>query len=297
MENAIVTLVVVLAALTIVGPVLRGKKRDADIPSSSACGGGCKGCSFVCNTKTAVLVALGLVVASPAVALDTVEHFDHGPTNAEYYLGYGGFGRTAAERELSNEIVLGIGLTDRLSTYLGSCVAVDQQQFAGETSLCFGLMATPFESDHFDLDLLFDVGAAGDGLGSLSLSPWIELNYDDDPDMGTWGLYLRSGFSAYGQGVDPLDGAALDRLVDFGLNPGAYYRITENHELLFEADLGYGMGSGRDASENVRGVAIGLNSMVSPSIELITQLHRDVPRNGDDPTWSMTLGFIATLGN
>ena len=297
MENAIVSLVVVLSALTIIGPVLRGKKRPANDGATSSCGGGCKGCSFVCNTKTAVLVALGLVVASPAAALDTVEHFDHGPTNAEYYLGYGGVGRAAAERELSNEFVLGIGLTDRLSTYLGSCVALDQLRFHGETSLCFGLLATPIESDHFDLDLLFDVGAGGDGLDALSLSPWVELNFDQDPEMSTWGLYLRSGFSAYGQGVDPVDGAALDRLVDFGLNPGAYYQLTEKHQLLFEADLSYGMGDDREESENARGLAVGLNSMVSPAIELITQLHRDLPRDGGDPTWSVTLGFIATLGN
>ena len=296
MEHALVTVIVAVAAFAVMAPAIRGTRKSAK--NDSPCGGGCGGCNLGCDLKSklAITGAVLALLVTPAAALDTVEPYDAGATDAEYYLGYGGMGQAAADRELSNEIVLGYGLMDGFATYLGTCVAVDQQYFRGESSLCFGLIGTPLETDHVDVDLALDVGAAGDGLGTLSLSPMAEVNYDHDPEMGSWGLYLRGGYSAYGGSGDPaLGSSSARRLVDFTVNPGAYLRLTERHELLVEYDRTMGVGDDRTADETVHGFAIGMNSLVTPSLELVTQLHRDVPRTGQDATWSFTLGFIAGL--
>ena len=294
MEHLLVTAIVTLSAVAVLAPVIRGTKKRTD--DGSPCGGGCGGCNLGCDAKSKFAVA-GLVVmllVSPAAALDTVEPYDPGATDAEYYAGFGGIGKAAGDRELSNELVLGYGLMQGFAAYLGTCVAVDQQRFQGESSLCFGLIGTPVETDHVDVDLFLDVGAAGDGLGTLSLTPMAEINYDADPDMGTWGLYLRGGWSAYGEAA-AVESVGQNRLVDFGVNPGAYYRITPRHELLIEYDRTIPVGNGRDGENPTQGWALGLNTEIAGALEVITQLHRDVPAAGEDATWSFTLGFIAGL--
>ena len=234
--------------------------------------------------------------ASPARALDTLETFDVGATNAEFYLGYAGMGAPGAHRELSNELVLGYGLTDRFSAYLGACVAVDQRHFNGATNLCFGLVATPIDRDHFDLDLALDIGASGNGLGTLSLAPMVELNYDHDPEMSTWGLYVRTGIVAYGQESAGLENAdPLDRLVDMSLNPGAYLQLSERFQVLVEYESARGLGSDRDGEDPTHGLALGLNTMVTPAVELIASLHRDIPVGDESAKWGLSLGFVATL--
>lgn len=252
-------------------------------------------------TLTSLALGLSLVcaligAATPARALDTLETFDVGATDAEFYLGYAGMGAPGAARELSHELVLGYGLTDRFSAYLGTCVAVAQTDFNGATSLCFGLAATTIDRDHFDLDLVLDVGASGSGLGTLSLAPMLEMNFDHDPEMATWGLYLRTGIVAYGQEPAELEDAdQLERLVDLNLNPGAYLHLSERFEVLVEYETARGVGSDRAGEAPTRVVALGLNTLITPDVELIVSLHRDRPVSEDAAHWGLSVGFVATL--
>lgn len=230
-----------------------------------------------------------LATANPAGALDTTETFDVGPSDAEMYLGYGGVGLAKVHRELSNEVVFGYGLNERVSTYLASCFAFAEHDFSQQTGLCLGVFGTAVDTDHFDLDLMLDVESTTDDLGLVGFAPGVELNYDRDPEMGTWGLYLRSAFVNF----DPGQGA--DRMSDFIVNPGAYYRLSDRFEVLVEYDAVWGMGDDRDPADDVSGLGFGLNTMVHPALELIGQIHRERPVDEDDATWSLSLGVIATL--
>jgi hypothetical protein len=42
-------------------------------------------------------------------------------------------------------------------------------------------------------------------------------------------------------------------------------------------------------------VAIGVNALLTPGIELITELRRDAPIGSPDANYGIALGFIATL--
>jgi len=229
------------------------------------------------------------LVSGPAVALDTTETFDIGPSDAELYMGYGGVGLAKVNRELSNELVFGYGLNERVSTYLATCFAFAEHDFSRETGLCLGVFGTVIESAHFDVDLMLDVETTSQDLGLLGFAPGIELNYDHDREMGIWGLYLRSTLANF----DP--GAGTNRMNDVIVNPGAYYRLSDRFEVLVEYDAAWGLGASRDPDEDVSGLGFGLNTMVSPAVELISELHRDIPRNGESTTWSMSFGAVATL--
>ena len=301
MEHLVVVALVVFSSIVVFRPAVKAlRKEQRPAPSGGpACGGSCAGCSCTFTKSTAVKVTAGLGLllvgtAPPALALDTTEPFDLGVSNAEVYLGYGGLGVGPADRELSSEMVLGYGLTPGFSAYLATCTAVAEQNLRGGTDLCLGLFGTAVDTDHFDLDLMLDLEASGEGMNALGLAPGIELNYDRDPDMASWGLFLRTGVAAYGQDAE-LETADVRRVVDLGVHPGAYYRLNERHELLVEFDVALGLGRDRDPADDTRGVAFGLNSMITPEIELITQLHRGLPQDGEDGAWDLNVGFVATL--
>jgi len=237
-----------------------------------------------------LVIALVLAHTSNAAALDTVEPFEAHAANAEHNLTYHGVGQANQERELSNEFVLGYGMSDRASAYLGACLSANQQD-TGAAGLCFGLIGTVWESDHIDLDLLMDIGASGHGLGDLSTEPGLELNFDHDPDMHTWGVYMRMGILDQASA----DGSLRRRRLDLGVNPGAYFTLSARYQLLVEFDASVALGGDRTADENVGGVALGLNAVVSDSVELIAQVHADVPQSDRGLGLGLSLGFIATF--
>lgn len=243
------------------------------------------------------LVVLGFhAQPGTAWALDTTEPFDAGLSDAEAYIGYDGLGRTQSPRELSNEFVLGYGLSDRLSIQGGVSFAAEESYFAGDKSLTVGLFATAVDRAHFDFDFMLDFGASGDGLGDLSIAPAIEANYDRDPGMNSWGLYLRTWMSAFRQWEDfGPDTRRRRGLLDYGVNPGAYLRLSPRHEILVEYDLSLALGDRREPDETAQVVGLGFNMQVSDGLELISQVQRDFPRGGRKQKFGVTVGFIATL--
>jgi hypothetical protein len=231
-----------------------------------------------------------------AEALDTTEPYGERVVDAEYYLGYGGVGLAPVERELSHEFILGYGVGQRMSVYVGSNLTSDQQDFTTDTDLLIGVMVTVLDGSHLDLDLMLDLGAPSHDLKALRWAPSIELNYDEDPDMASWGAYLRAGIEGRRErGEFARDARSWHQKTDFGVNPGAYLRLSERHELLIEYDQTIALGKGRAADENGSGLGLGFNLLLSDSVELISQIHRDFPRSGNRARYGLSVGFIATL--
>lgn len=205
-------------------------------------------------------------------------------------------GLARGQRELSHEFILGYGVGEWGSVYVGSNLTSDQQDFATDTDLLTGIMVTVLDGSHLDLDLMLDLGAPSHDLKALRWAPSIELNYDDDPDMASWGVYLRTGIEGRRErGEFEGDARSWHERSDFGVNPGAYLRLSERHELLIEYDQTIALGEGRAADENGSGIGLGFNLLLSDSVELISQIHRDFPRAGDRARLGLSVGFIATL--
>lgn len=239
-----------------------------------------------------VLALMALLSPAPARAADTVEHYARGVTNLDLYLGFDGVG-PSEEKAAYGEIMLGIGLMDRLSAFTGVVLQGDQTFSNGAGELYLGLMGTPLETDHLDLDLFLELRLSGESLSQFQATPSMELNVDADPQMGSWGLYLRAGLPLYGREVS--GGSELALQVETTL--GAYLTLGKRHQVLLEYDMGFSPRPEADQHQaEVGGVALGYNLTLSDAAELISQVYLDLPQQGNE-SWAVNfmLGVIITM--
>jgi len=250
---------------------------------------------YPCALCLALAVAL---LDEPARAADTIETWDPAAVDLEFYTTAEGLGRPSAERAFVGEMVLGYGIIPGLSAYLTAALAADGTLGAGVVEPALGIFGTPLDTAAVDLDLLLDVSLSGD---LLHLAPGIELNFDADPDLLTWGLYLRGGLDVSNRTVaaDPATGGAGPKGLAWGLaaTAGAYWRPHADHQLLLELDAAFALNpaTGERAAE-LGGLALGYNVGVHEAIELVTQVRVELPQAADEsPSVALTAGFIATL--
>ena len=71
--------------------------------------------------------------------------------------------------------------------------------------------------------------------------------------------------------------------------------VRENVQLLVEYDFVTGFGAGRSGEPPLHAFAVGINAMITPAIELITELRRDQATDGNPANHGLAVGFIATL--
>ena len=106
------------------------------------------------------VAAAGVATPEPSEAADTVETWDVGATDVELAIGLDGVGPAPAERTHSAVMLLGYGIVERLSAYLGTTLEGDQVLSNGRAYVHLGAFGTLVETDHFDLDLFLDAGTA-----------------------------------------------------------------------------------------------------------------------------------------
>ncbi len=241
----------------------------------------------------AVVAALPFALAGVAHAADTVETWDVGATDVDLYLGADGIGPDADGRSVYGDIMLGYGLVDRLSAYVGATLSANDHFADGNADVYLGVFGTPIETDHFDLDLFLDVAAGGDGFDDFALTPSTEINFDLDPDQGNWGLYVRAGVPIYGE-PDETDPAEHVRAFDVEINPGTYFTLGRGHQLLLEFDLSFHPRQ-EEHTTHVGGVAVGYNIVLAEPIELINQVYVDIPQGDEQPAVGLFTGLIVTL--
>lgn len=249
-----------------------------------------------------MLIALTLAtfaLGAPARAADTVETWAVGATDVDYYVGADGLRGSRLERTVYTDLMLGYGLVEGLSAYLGICMEGNGYLTTGTPALYTGLFGTVVEADHVDFDLFLDVAAGGPGLSELALTPAFELNFDLDPDMLSWGAYLRFGFPLIGQSepvADDPEALSHDTLVHFEPVLGTYWTPRAGHQILLEVDaLMHATPSKGERRVDLGGVALGYNVGLGDAIELITQLQIDVPLGDESVDLGGMIGIIATL--
>lgn len=249
---------------------------------------------FVC---ACALAGATLLCPVAARAADTVETWAVGATDVDFYLGFDGI--RGEQGSSYGDIMLGYGIVERFSAYLGTTLEGSEDFGDGQATIYLGIFGTPIDFDHFDLDLFLNVSTGGPGLGEFELAPAIELNFDRDPDHGSWGTYLRASLPVHGREVaGPMIEVepTIESTFHVGSTLGAYLTVADGHQLLVE----YGMDFHPDAAEGERGVEMGglgfgYNVGLNDTLELITQLYVDIPQQDERVEYGLMTGFIATL--
>ncbi len=305
----------IIVGTAIVAVVFRGYRKLASSPAreigtQAGCSGECEGCSCVRSEShrrsvqatfrrrtTISMVVAAFCFASPARAVDTVETWDVGATDLDFYVGYDGFGLSRADRQLSSNLMAGFGIIERLSAYLAATISSDElfDQGAGEVNL--GIFGTGVETDHVDLDLFLDFSIGGEGFSEFQVAPALELNLDLAPDLRTWGVYFLLALPIYGR--EPIadgSGGGRETATHIEATVGTYVTIGERHQILVDYEMAFHpMARGDDPSVEIGSVGFGYNVVLHDSIELITEVRVDIPAEGEDPSVGFMTGFIATL--
>lgn len=248
--------------------------------------------SRLLHTCALAICAALLGMSEASWAADTVETWDVGATDVESYIGMDGLGRHKEARSYYGDMMLGYGLVDRFSAYLGTSLAAVGGLASGFSTQYFGIFGTPLDSDHLDVDLFFDMSSGGPEQ-RLEVRPALELNVDADPEMQTWGVYLRAPLPVYGQKFKT--GAAH---TSFHLEStlGAYAHLATSHQFLVEYVMEYHPDPAQgERRTTIGGVSVGYNVVLSDSIELINEVFLDIPQGDEKTAGALMTGFIATL--
>jgi len=211
----------------------------------------------------------------------------------DLYLGFDGVGPGETEKTAFGEIMLGIGLTDHLSAFTGAVVQGDQTFSRRAGELYLGLMGTPLDTDHLDLDLFLELRLSGEGLAQFQATPSLEFNVDGDAQRRSWGLYLRAGLPLYRREA----GGGRDLALHLESTLGAYLTFGGRHQVLLEYDMAFRPWpeAGQHPAE-VGGLALGYNLTLSDAAELISQVYLDLPQLGDEPlAANFMLGVIISM--
>ncbi len=253
--------------------------------------------------RLAILVELStllaLLVGRPTLtwAADTVETVDAGATDVNIHAGFDGIGQESANRTTHMNITLGYGIVDRFSAYLGTTLQGNGVFCDGQAGIYIGVLGTPVDTDHFDLDLFLETSVGGPGMSEFQLSPSLELNFDLEQEMKSWGLYLRVSMPIYSRAIGSHVPDATEHIRTFSvsLNPGMYLTIADRHKILLEYDMAFHRWAPNKYYVDVGGVALGYNVEITKRIELIHQVYVDIPQQDESTTLGLMVGLIATL--
>ncbi len=287
LEILAVSLVVLAAAGFFTRRFVRAVRRAPE----ATCGPACDGCQVASRCSDhrrpglPVLAVLAVLLAPGiARAADTVETWDPGAVDVDFYLGYDGAG--SPSRSVYGDIMVGYGIVEGFSAYLGTALTAPDSLAGGEPGLYLGVFGTLVDTDHVDFDLFLDLGATGDGMSDLEVRPSLELNLDAAPDLRSFGTYVRAGVVAHS--ADDASRAVLD----VTLNPGAYVTLAGSHQLFVEYDMAF---APSDGATEIGGFALGYNVVINDALELVTQVHADIPQADEVAAVSFMAGFIATI--
>ncbi len=237
-----------------------------------------------------------LLLCPLARAADTVESFDVGVSDLEFYGGFDGIGPDGVDRAQYGNLVLGVGIVEGFSAYVGTTLQANEHFAEGVAGLGVGVFGTPLDSSHVDLDLILDVGLAGPGFDEFELSPGAELNLDVTPDQGTLGFYLRIGVPISGRPVSDEAEGEFQPAFAVALEPGVYVSLGDRHQLLLEYDMALHQRiDPEERSSEIGGLALGYNVALSESFELINQACLDIPQVDERASVGVMVGFVATL--
>lgn len=251
-------------------------------------------CSIIRVGLAAALALFLWVGVSDTQAADTVETWDVGATDVDYYMGIGGLGLPRQDGGVFGDLLLGYGLAERFSGYVGIALTADRNLGQSDPEHYLGLFGTPVETDHFDLDIFLNFAGSATG---YAIAPSVELNLDRDPDMSSYGLFLRSGPVFSNLPADPEVEGSEDRIgTTWRFTPGVYWSVSPRSQLFFQYSNGY-VASPEEGQDNwdVGQMQVGYNIFLTEAIELITEINWDAKKTDGVTPWGGFVGIIVTL--
>lgn len=244
------------------------------------------------NMCALVAGAVVFFAADASRASDTVETWDAGAADVEMYLGMDGLGLPKEARTFYGDMMLGYGLVDRFSAYVGTTLASTDGLSNGSSTQSIGVFGTPVDTDHVDVDVFFDMSSGGPDQ-RLEVRPALELNLDADPEMRTWGVYLRAPLPVYGRKFKT---GSTHTSFHLESTLGAYAQAGASHEFLVEYVMEYHPDPVEDERRTtIGGVSLGYNVALSDSLEIVNELFLDIPQGDEKVAAALMTGFIATL--
>jgi len=240
------------------------------------------------------IVVVGLLFTTlPAFAADTIETWGPGAADFEVYSGMSGLGAAEAQQSITGTAVMGWGVAEKFSAYMATSLAADSYLANTETTLEFGVFGTPLDSEHVDLDLGLAMKAAGPGLSQTVVAPFWEVNLDKVADLAAYGMYVRGMTEIFGTKTDCNKPA---RSFDVNLTLGSYYSVSPRQQLLLEYEVTIHEDPDAGDAELKAGVAhVGYNVLLNDTLELITDVHFDIPHGDEKSSVGFFVGIIATL--
>ena len=243
----------------------------------------------------ASLLAAAFLLPVQAFAGDTYETIDKDTIEILPSFTLDGLGDGNPSVYTSLGVVYGVfdGLNIGATIGFGS----DEGMAGGSADLGINILWTPLDTDHFDLDVMADFEFnTADG---YTITPGIELNYDLNPDLSLWGLYLRFGLPIHGEFtpghiVEDEDNVQATSDLDISLTLGTYFTIADIHQILLEGgfevnNLAQKLG---DTGISSPFVSVGYNVYITDTFEFTTELAFNIPYGEDDFSATFTVGGI-----
>ncbi len=216
------------------------------------------------------IITLLVLININLFAVDTIETFDLGFTDFEYYHKTSNLSED--NKIFTNEIHIGMGITSIFSAHVG----ISSEKFSSNTAITsnsFGFIFTPLDTTHVDIDFYGELDNSYNSLIGL------ELNYDLKDDLQLAGFYLDSELN-FNNGYN-----------GYSFLFGSYYSLLDNLQLLIQLDIS----KNNNENLNIGALAFGANYQLYDTIELITEFSIDIPQNDEKTGYSVMLGFLATL--
>lgn len=244
---------------------------------------------------TATMLAASCFLANTAFAGDTNEVLDKG--TMEIAPAFTLDNLHDGKPSIGAEIGVGYGVLDELTIGTALYMYTAEAFFAPDAGIDIYMVYTPYDSDHFDIDIMMDFDI--DGLASEASYTWtpsFEFNYDYEPDQALWGLYARLGLPiTSGPGMD-------DIVTDVGLDVtlGLYITVAEIHQILIEGgfvveNLAEELGETEVLSNPL---TIGYNVALLDNFELTTELAFYIPNIDSDDEFAaaLSIGGLFAIG-
>jgi hypothetical protein len=245
------------------------------------------------RARVTVLCLLIILCAGDARAVSPVDTYNLGPSYLSAALGYHGLGLDAEEGLFSADLTLGYGIVDRFSAYAGVEATASGSLGDPAGAFALGIIGTPLDSDHVDLDLFLEAGASGPDAAAFNLKPGLELNLDLRPDRTCMGLFFVVWETLTARDASEAgEEEAFEFAPRLGLEAAAYLTVAHGHQLFLVFDLlARHQPAADERATELGGITLGYNVMLNDEVELINELHVDIPQEDEVASVGLRVGF------
>lgn len=236
------------------------------------------------------LIFMLLIVGKP-FSINTVETFD--PQNGYFSLDFG-FDNLRSKlngSKVNGQAVLGKGLTQFISAYMGVQIAGKEFLSNGEGGFFLGAITTVYSYNHFALDLTLEAGLINEYFYS---APGLEINFDLLPDQKFMGFYINA--AEHMTGEEAQDDSANSYLAftpETELNVGYYLSVKEGQQFHIRFDQRFRHNPvNNEPRYEIDALKLGYNLMVVDGFQIQTEFDYYIPEKNHKNQFGFRIGLV-----